>query len=110
MQSSSWMTETLEIEVLRRRPEPGVNLDLESSVRWAESRNSRVSMWGPYQIKKELYDRAVEQEARLNSGRVLYKAIDRRFRHGIASNCINAGARRYIYNGLLHSGQGRGDG
>ena len=105
----SWMPESLDIVVLRRRPEPGVNLDLESSVRWAESRNSRVSMWGPYQIKKGLYDRAVEQEARLNSGQVLYKAIDRRFRPGIASNCIHAVADLDIDNGLLHSGQGRGD-
>ena len=105
----SWMPESLDIVVLRRRPEPGVNLDLESSVRWAESRNSRVSMWGPYQIKKELYDRAVEQEARLNSGLVLYKALDRRFRPGTASNCIHAVADLDIDNGLLHSGQGRGD-
>jgi hypothetical protein len=105
----SWMPQSLDIVILRRRPEPGTNLDLESSLRWAESRSCRVSMWGPYQIDKELYDRAVKQEARLNSGLVLYKAIDRRFRPGMASNCIHAVSDLDIDNGLLHSGQGRGD-
>lgn len=105
----SWMPQSLDIVILRRRPEPGANLDLQSSLRWAKSMNSRVSMWGPYQIDKQLYDRAVEQEASLNSGRVLYKAIDRRFRPGIASNCIHAVSDLDIDNGLLHSGQGRGD-
>jgi hypothetical protein len=42
-------------------------------------------MWGPYRIRRTLYDQAVEQEA-LKSGRVLYKAVDRWFRPGVASN------------------------
>jgi len=105
----SWMPRSLDIVILRRHAEPGANLDLESSLRWAESRNRRVSMWGPFAIKKELYDRAVEQEARLNSGRVLYKAVDRRFRPGTASNCIHAVADLDTDIGLLHSGQGRGE-
>jgi hypothetical protein len=105
----SWMPKSLNIVVLRARPEPGTNLDLTSSLRWAESVNCRVSMWGPYQIDKELYYRAIKQEARLMSGRVLYKAIDVRFRPGIASNCIHAVSDLDTDNGLLHSGQGRGD-
>ncbi len=105
----SWVPQSLEIVILRRRPEPGTNLDLASSLRWAASRNCRVSMWGPYRINRELYDRAVEQEARLNSGLVLYKALDRRFRPGTASNCIHAVADLDMDNGLLHTGQGRGD-
>jgi hypothetical protein len=105
----SWMPQSLDIVILRRRPEPGINLDLESSLQWAASRNCRVSMWGPYQIDKDLYDRALKQEARLNSGLVLYKAVDRRFRPGAASNCIHAVADLDMDNGLLHSGQGRGD-
>jgi hypothetical protein len=105
----SWMPQSLDIVILRRRPEPGANLDLASSLRWAESRNCRVSMWGPYQIDRDLYDRAVRQEARLRSGRVLYKALDRRFRPGMASNCIHAVSDLDIDHGLLRSGQGRGD-
>jgi hypothetical protein len=105
----SWLPRSLNIVVLRARPEPGTNLDLASSLRWAQSVNCRVSMWGPYQIDKGLYDRAIEQEARLRSGRVLYKAIDARFRPGIASNCIHAVSDLDTDNGLLHAGQGRGD-
>jgi len=105
----SWMPRSLNIVVLRARPEPGTNLDLASSLRWAESVNCRVSMWGPYQIDQELYDRAIKQEDSLRSGRVLYKAIDARFRGGIASNCIHAVSDLDIDNGLLHAGQGRGD-
>jgi hypothetical protein len=105
----SWMPQSLNIVVARLRPEPGTNLDLPSSLRWAESRNCRVSMWGPYQIDKELYDRAIKQEARLRSGRVLYKSLDRRFRPGFASNCIHAVRDLDTDRGLLRSGQGRGD-
>jgi hypothetical protein len=104
----SWMPRSLNIRILRRRLEPGVNLDLQSSLRWAESRNCRVLMWGPYEIDQELYDRAIQQEARLRSGRVLYKALDRRFRPGIASNCIHAVSDLDVDNGLLDTGHGRG--
>jgi hypothetical protein len=105
----SWLPRSLNIVLFRRHPEPGANLDLESSLRWAVSRNFRVSMWGPYEIDKGLYDRAVRQEAHLNSGRVLYKALDRRFRPGIASNCIHAVSDLDIDNGLLNTGLKRGD-
>src|SRR6266404_628558 len=105
----SWMPQSLNIVVFRGKPEAGTNLDLPSSLRWAESRNCRVSMWGPFQIDKELYDRAIKQEARLNSGEVLYKALYRRFRPGIASNCIHAISDLDLANGLLNTGRGRGD-
>jgi hypothetical protein len=105
----SWMPRSLDIMILRRRPELGTNLDLQASLQWAQSKDSHVSMWGPYQIDKELYERAVAQKARLNSGQVLYKALDRRFRPGMASNCIHAVSDLDMENGLLHSGQGRGD-
>jgi hypothetical protein len=105
----SWMPQSLNIVVLQRDPEPGTNLDLQSSLRWGESRNLRVSMWGPYRIHKALYDRAVEQEARLRSGRVLYKAVDRWFRPGVASNCIHAVSDLGADNGHLDSGQAAGE-
>jgi hypothetical protein len=105
----SWMPKSFNIAILAASPEPGTNLDLPSSLRWAESRNCRVSMWGPFKIDKELYDRAVKQESRLRSGRVLYKAIDLRFRPGVASNCIHAVSDLAVDKGLLDSGQRCGD-
>ena len=50
----SWLPATLEIRLLRLLPEKGINLDLEANLRWARSRKARISMWGPYQIQKEL--------------------------------------------------------
>jgi hypothetical protein len=105
----SWMPQSLNIVILQRDPEPGTNLDLQSSLRWAASRNLRVSMWGPYRVRRVLYDRAVEQEARLRSGRVLYKAVDRWLRPGVASNCIHAVGDLGPGNGLLDAGQAAGD-
>ena len=99
----SWMPASLEIAVLRRTPEPGANLDLSATLRWAQSVGARVSMWGPYRIEKELYDRALTQEERLRSGRVLYKAVDRNYRPQ-ASNCIHALSDIDTDNGFLHVG------
>jgi hypothetical protein len=49
-----------------------------------------VSRWGPYEIKEELYKRAVAQVERLKKPSVAYKAVDRRYRGGDAFNCIHA--------------------
>ena len=104
----SWMPTSLEIAVLRRTPEPGVNLDLSATLRWARSVGARVSRWGPYRIEKELYDRALTQEERLRSGRVLYKAVDRNYRPQ-ASNCIHAVSDIDTDNGLFHVGREWGE-
>ena len=66
-------------------------------------------MWGPYPIDEELYDRALQQEARLRSGLVLFKSIDFKFRPGNASNCIHAVSDLDTDYGLLHVGRQRGD-
>jgi hypothetical protein len=47
-------------------------------------------MWGPFEIKEELYKRAVAQVERLKKPNVAYKAVDRRYRGGDAFNCIHA--------------------
>ena len=66
-------------------------------------------MWGPYEIQKELYDRAVKQEARLSAGDLLYKAVDTRFRPGVAVNCIHAVSDIDTDRGLLYLGPVAGD-
>jgi hypothetical protein len=106
----SWMPASQNISILRLRPERGVLYDLESSLTWAYSVSARVSMWGPYQIEKELYDRAIEQEARLSGGGVLYKTLDAPFRsEEVAVNCIHAVSDLDTNHGLLHVGTARGD-
>src|SRR3954453_12958794 len=72
----SWVPRTLDIRVCTLLPECGVNLDLDASLRWVLATDQRVSLWGPYQIDRDLYERARAQISLLESGRVRYKAID----------------------------------
>jgi hypothetical protein len=103
-QTISWMPATLDIHLVRLRPEPGTNLDLPSSLRLAKTLGARVSMWGPYEIKEELYKRAGAQVARLKSNSMFYKAVDRRFRGGNVSNCIHAVSDIDAQGGYLDTG------
>jgi hypothetical protein len=106
----SWLPASLDVRLLRR-PEPGVNLSLKASLDLSVSMGTRISMWGPYQIKKELYDRAVRQEAGLKRGKILYKAIDGAPRsEGLAINCIHAVADIDVDRGLLETGKANGSG
>jgi hypothetical protein len=86
----SWMPHALEIQTLRLLPEKGVNLDLHTTLRWATADGQRVSMWGPFQVRKELLGLALRQIAHLQSGAVRYKAIDAAFRADRVSNCVHA--------------------
>jgi hypothetical protein len=86
----SWMPRSLDVRVLRRFPEPGTNLSLNESLRLARSLDARVVKFGPYSIDKELYDRAVRQIERLESGNVAYKAVDTRYSPTEVCNCIHA--------------------
>lgn len=94
-QTISWMPRTLQVRILRFRPECGVNLTLPQSLRLACSLGACIAMWGPYEINPtvavDLYEKTEKQIARLNSGRVLYKAVDP---DGSAAyyvcNCIHA--------------------
>src|SRR5207253_1152848 len=75
----SWMPASLDIRVIARQPEQGANLDLPATFRWIESVGARVTTWGPHEIKPELYERFLAQIRRLDSGKVLYKAMDNGF-------------------------------
>jgi len=104
----SWLPASLDIRVLRRRPEPGTNLDLKGSLEFARSQGTTVFMWGPYRIKKELYDRAVQRIGQLNEGAFQYKAIDQRFRTSGVINCIHAVSDLDSDQGYLHVGTEHG--
>jgi len=86
----SWLPRTLCIEVYRLRAECGINLDLHSTLGWARGDGQRLSLWGPYQIQKELFDRALCQIARLQNGAVAYKAVDTGYPPARVSNCSHA--------------------
>jgi hypothetical protein len=86
----SWLPQTLDIRLRAVLPECGMNLDLHSTLRWTCATGQRVSMWGPYRVQRDLYERALGQIALLESGRVRFKAIDSGFPTDRASNCIHA--------------------
>src|SRR5205823_7231851 len=48
----SWMPRTLQCCAYRLLPEPGVNLDLYQTLKWAADSGLRISAWGPYQIDR----------------------------------------------------------
>ena len=104
----SWMPRSLHVKLLRR-PEEGVNLDLKDTLRHARAIKCEVSMWGAFHIKKELYDRALQQEARLKKGDIDYKALDARFRPNSATNCIHAVCDIDTDKGLLETGTAHGN-
>jgi hypothetical protein len=85
----SWLAAKKKVCLFRLWPEPGANLDLTTSLEWALSVQSRISMWGPFQIQSPLYEKALAQKARLESGRIQYKVVDNGFRPQIASSCIH---------------------
>jgi hypothetical protein len=105
----SWIAKSKEVVLARTKPEPGINLSLQDSMRLAASFDEKVSMWGPFEIKKELYERALKQIGRLESGKVEYKAVDLRFRPETAMNCIHAVCDLDADEGLLETNTARGN-
>jgi hypothetical protein len=86
----SWLPQTLEIRVRALFPECGQNLELHATMRWCLATGQRISMWGPYEVRKEIYDAALAQSALLEGGSVCYKVIDTGYRSDVACNCIHA--------------------
>jgi hypothetical protein len=85
----SWLPQTLEVRVLRPWPEPGVNLDLEQTLRAMYANGEYVTMWGPFVMAKPVYERSLRVLQILNSGAPRYRAISTP-RNPLVSDCIHA--------------------
>ena len=85
----SWLPRTLEVKVLRPWPEPGVNLNLAETFQAVGSNGEQVSLWGPFLIRQELFDRALHLRGILESGQVQYRAFSTP-RNMYISDCIHA--------------------
>jgi hypothetical protein len=107
-QCISWMPRGLNIRPLLVDPVPGVNLDLMSTIRWANSVQARIELWGPYPIEKELYEKAVKRAQQLESGSLQYICLDRHFRTRDACNCIHAVSDLDDNQSLLETGTAHG--
>lgn len=89
----SWMPATLDIHAARLRVEPGVNLDLDTSIREMLKHDEKVVMWGPYEIWHGSYRRFMTQKEFIDSGAIGYQCIDslgEAARTGRGSDCIHA--------------------
>jgi len=84
----SWLPQTLDIHVWDLKPEPGVNLDLYSTLQAVYANKESVTMWGPFRIGSEVYGRSLRVSSVLDSGQAQYRAISgRNLRTG---DCIHA--------------------
>jgi hypothetical protein len=86
----SWYPAGGEVRAIRLAPDEGINLSLTATFQQARRLGARVCRWGPYQIRREFYESALAQEARLRSGQVAYKLLDANYRPCRAFNCIHA--------------------
>jgi len=89
----SWMPRTLEIRPFRFFVEPGVNLDLPTTLQLVADLGQRVTLFGPYEIPARVYRRLLIQKAFLDSGAVGYQGFDligEAGRSGNGSNCVHA--------------------
>ena len=85
----SWLPATLEVKVLRPRPEPGVNLDLYQTLAAVYAHRESVTMWGPFLIGPEPYFKSLRVLDVIASGQARYRAIDSP-RDLLISDCIHA--------------------
>ena len=86
----SWFPQSRRLRGLTLRPEPGANLTPGETFAHCREQRMRVSAWGPYRIKLELYELMAAQQAKLESGKVKYKPTDNVYPSDVAANCYHA--------------------
>src|SRR5262249_20727822 len=89
----SWLPESLEIRVWRVWVEPGVDLELHTTIEKMLQTGQRVSMWGPYETWHGLYKRFRTQKAFLDTGIIGYQCTDtvgEAARKGNGCDCFHA--------------------
>jgi hypothetical protein len=84
----SWLPKHEKVDLMEAVTE-GKNFSLEETLAIGKRNKAVVYQMGPYEIEKELYDKGLEQIARLESGKIKYKAVDALHRNK-ACNCIHA--------------------
>ena len=85
----SWLPQSLEVRTWSFLPEPGVNLDLYQTLDAVYHDREHVTMWGPFRILPQVYERWLGVKAILDSGRAEYRAISTP-RNLLISDCIHA--------------------
>ena len=85
----SWLPSSLVVRVWSPVPEEGVNLDLYATLDVVYRNGESVTMWGPFEMRPEIYERSLRVKAILDSGAAQYRAISTP-RDLLVSDCIHA--------------------
>lgn len=85
----SWLPETLAVRTWAVLPEKGVNLDLYATLDAVARDRESVTMWGPFEMARPVYERSLRVKAILESGAAEYRAISTP-RNLLVSDCIHA--------------------
>jgi hypothetical protein len=89
MHTISWLPQTLDVKVFQPWPEPGVNLDLYQTLAAVYAHGESVTMWGPFVMRKEVYEKSLRVRDIIATGAVRYRAISTA-RNLLVSDCIHA--------------------
>ncbi len=85
----SWLPESLDVRTWSLLPERGVNLDLYQTLDAVYRDREHVTMWGPFRVLPQVYERSLRVKEILDSGRAEYRAISTP-RNLLISDCIHA--------------------
>jgi len=70
---------------------PGKSFNLAETIQLAVDAKNAVAMWGPYEIRKEGFDRGVARKRLLDEGKIKYRADDRLYQKDKAAiSCFHA--------------------
>lgn len=89
----SWLPATLDIRTLACHPEPGVNLTLQETLEYVRQNRERVSLWGPFECRTNVYRRFLVQKDFLETSGIGYQCVDNwgeAARTGDGCYCIHA--------------------
>ncbi len=86
----SWFPQSRTLRGLTLIPEPGINLTIEETFAHCRKFNMVIAVWGPYEIKPEIYFYIVCQRKKLDSGYIKYKPTETFYPSSVAVNCYHA--------------------
>lgn len=90
MHEIGWLAATTVVRGIALKPEEGRNFSVLETIAICKRDNMRVSVWGPYLIKEELFCKLRDQAQRLDGGTIKYKGTDTFFPAPVALNCYHA--------------------
>ena len=85
----SWLPDSLNVRTWSPIPERGVNLDLHATLDFVAKGGENVTMWGPFEMLPDVYERSLRVKSILDSGAAQYRAISTS-RNLLVSDCIHA--------------------